>query len=220
MKGSLPANLGNMNNLEKLYCASNMISGEFPWGSFSGADGRVNLKEVDVPNNLLRGDAFIADMSRFASTLTRVNLHGNYLSGNIPNAIGTLSNLSMLDIGDNGRIGGSLPAVLGLLTSLSYLDLSGNEFQSTVPFQLANLENLKTLLIEDNEFIGQLPNEFGRLSLLERLELQTNMLTGNIDFLCGIGSLTNIAADCLPTSNSPGVLSMPQIGCSCCSICF
>ena len=214
MKGSLPFDLGNMDSLGKVYCGSNMISGEFPWNSFGGV---ASLTDVDAPHNLLRGDVFLDDMSRFSKTLRRVNFHGNHLSGNIPNTIGTMINLSYLDIGDNDRIGGSLPAVLGLLTSLSYLDLGGNSFESTVPFQLGNLASLKSLYIQDNEFVGQLPNELNRLTMLGHLELQSNQLTGNIDFLCGVDSLTNIVADCL---SSTFVQRGPPIGCSCCTVCL
>ena len=54
------------------------------------------------------------------------------LSGRIPEQIGNLSGLEVLDLRDN-RLAGSIPIEIDRLTGLQWLDLSGNQLTGCVP---------------------------------------------------------------------------------------
>jgi len=57
---------------------------------------------------------------------------------------------------DNNNLDGTLPDTVGLIYSLKLLDVSGNRLGGTVPATLRDLPELKTLLLTRNQFVGPL----------------------------------------------------------------
>ena len=94
----------------------------------------------------------------------------NYLFGEIPNEIGSLTNLTYLNLRNNA-ISGEIPPEIGNLTNLSYLDLGSNQLTGEIPPEIGNLTNLKHLSLVGNQLTGEIPSEIGNLTNLEELHL-------------------------------------------------
>ena len=121
--------------------------------------------------------------------VTQLSLSGNGLSGEIPAALGDLSELLTLWLDDN-QLTGSIPAALGDLSNLLNLDISENMLTGSIPAELRSLTNLRYLYLHNNELSGEIPAELGDLSSLLRLRLNDNELTGSIP--AKLGDLSNL----------------------------
>ncbi|XP_028966140.2 probable LRR receptor-like serine/threonine-protein kinase At5g45780 isoform X3 [Malus domestica] len=83
-------------------------------------------------------------------------LQNNLLSGPIPAAIGTLSELQTLDLSGN-QFSGDIPSSLGFLTHLSYLRLNRNKLSGQIPKLVADLIGLSFLDLSFNNLSGPTP---------------------------------------------------------------
>ena len=137
------------------------------------------------------------------SNLEYLNLSDNQLTGTIPSALGSLSNLTHLDLrsaaelGSDNALTGTIPAILGNLSNLEYLDLSDNALTGTIPTTLGDLSNLEYLALDYNKLTGSIPPALGSLSNLTHLDLSSasfpsfsNQLTGSIP--ATLGNLSNL----------------------------
>ncbi len=207
LSGSIPAELGDLTNLENLYLSGNDLSGSIPAelgdltnleildiygndlsGSIPAALGDLaNLEILYLHDNYLSGSipAALGDLAN----LENLNLRGNTLSGSIPAELGDLANLEVLYLWSNS-LSGSIPAALGDLTNLEILDLYDNDLTGSIPAQLGDLTNLDTLRLWGNSLSGSIPAELGDLANLEILYLQNNSLSGSIP--AELGDLTNL----------------------------
>ena len=124
-----------------------------------------------------------------AGRVTRLELPGNGLTGPIPDALGNLVNLGVLNLGDNA-LTGPIPSELGRLVNLEWLGLWDNELTGPIPARLGNLTGLRELHLGDNALTGPIPSELGRLVNLEELGLWDNELTGPVP--AWLGNLTGL----------------------------
>ena len=183
---SLPASLGNLDQLQKLYLWDNRLSGRIP-----DLSGLTNLTVLYLSGNQFSQSipASLGDLT----SLTELHLHSNLLSGSIPAALGDLTNLTILSLYSNG-LSGSIPAELGNLTNLSTLYLSSNLLSGSIPAELGDLTYLTELYLNNNVLSGSIPTELGDLTDLTALELSTNLLSGEIpDSLGYLTSLTTLS---------------------------
>ena len=109
----------------------------------------------------------------------RLNLHANNLTGPIPPALGDLSNLVSLFLGNN-NLTGPIPPALGDLSNLAELNFHSNNLTGPIPSALGALTNLELLSLYNNNVTGPIPPALGALSSLRNLELHSNNLTGPI----------------------------------------
>ena len=70
--------------------------------------------------------------------VTELRLEANRLNGEIPDALGKLSNLQLLNLPRN-KLSGAIPDALGNLTKLHWLDLHLNQLSGAIPGTLGNL---------------------------------------------------------------------------------
>ena len=173
LTGPIPAELGDLANLETLDLGFNELAGPIPpelgnlssltqlWVSFSGLTG-------SIPGELGR-----------LSSLTHLRVGSNGLTGPIPPELGNLSSLESMDLSSN-ELTGPVPAELGDLANLETLDLGFNELAGPIPPELSNLSSLTQLWVSFNGLTGSIPGELGRLSSLTHLRLGSNGLTGPI----------------------------------------
>ncbi|CAL9023442.1 unnamed protein product [Prunus brigantina] len=121
-----------------------------------------------------------ATLTRFNFTpflnLTQFNLNGNNFTGPIPSAIGKLSKLTTLDLGDNSFH--EIPVEIGKLTELKYLSFYGNSLSGTIPYQLSNLQKVQFLILGRNNFFLETPvwYQFSGMPSLTYLDLSGNHL--------------------------------------------
>ena len=86
-----------------------------------------------------------------------LDLEFNALSGEIPQEIGSLSELQELLIGGND-LRGNIPEELGRLSQLVVLDISGNGLSGMIPQVMGNLTNLMSVQVSGNQLAGCLPD--------------------------------------------------------------
>jgi len=108
--------------------------------------------------------------------VTLISLPGNNLVGPLPDSLGSLQSLMVLDLSDN-KLNGTIPSTLGCLDSLNYLILSYNsDLTGTLPMELTRLPGMQHLEISSASLTGELPLAYS--STLRVLKLNKNRLTG------------------------------------------
>ena len=183
LSGAIPADVGDLTNLEVLSLSRNSLSGTIP----SDLGDLSNLLELYLNDNDLTG-AIPADLGDLAD-LEVLSLQRNLLSGLIPGDLGDTSSLQELYLHGNG-LSGAIPADLGDLTDLEALSLSRNALSGSIPSDLGDLSNLQELYLNDNDLTGAIPADLGDLTDLEVLSLQRNLLSGALP--AALGSLTSL----------------------------
>ncbi|KAL0800983.1 hypothetical protein Bca101_056159 [Brassica carinata] len=78
------------------------------------------------------------------------------------------------------RISGKIPESIGFLKGLRLLNLSDNVFTSHIPRSLANLTSLETLDLSSNKLSGQIPQDLGNLAFLSYMNFSHNLLQGPV----------------------------------------
>jgi hypothetical protein len=125
------------------------------------------------------------------SSLTILDLSGNFLSNTIPSAVGNLVELRLVRLELN-RLSGTIPASLGYLSELYEVDMGFNSLSGTLPDSFSRLSALKGLDYGINSITGTLPTWFGTLTQLQYIDGEKNLLTGTIPE--EIGQLTVLRA--------------------------
>uniref|UniRef100_A0A0V0GWU6 Putative receptor-like protein 12-like n=1 Tax=Solanum chacoense TaxID=4108 RepID=A0A0V0GWU6_SOLCH len=93
---------------------------------------------------------------RITSIMTSVDLSSNRFEGDIPNSIGSLSSLVLLNLSHNS-FRGPIPAEIAKLHELEALDLSWNRLIGEIPGQLSSLTFLAVLNLSYNHLAGPIP---------------------------------------------------------------
>ena len=173
LSGSIPSELGNLANLERLSLSRNSLSGPIPPGLLN----LTELKELYLHTNQLSG-SIPSELGNLAN-LERLSLSRNSLSGPIPPGLLNLTELKELYLHTN-QLSGTIPSSLSNLAGLEILLLYGNRFTGTIPSSLGNLSDLVELNLSSNDLTSVIPPELGRLTKLTYLSLRSNGLTGPI----------------------------------------
>ncbi len=152
--------------------------------TLQGSPERVTT--LNLSNGGLSGE--LPDLSDLTS-LVRLDLRDNMLTGDIPSSFGDMTNLTYLYLHSN-NLDGAIPSELGEMSSLRYLWLHSNDLTGNIPSELGNLDNLRDLNLHSNQLSGTIPTGLGDLSNLTHLRLHRNGLTGPIPSELGdLGSL-------------------------------
>ncbi len=185
LSGSIPAEFGNLGSLQTLRIARNNLSGSVP----PELGNLINLKSLDLQDNELSGS--IPPELGNLNNVVEFSFATNNLSGNIPPELGNLSKVTHLRLSGN-ELSGVIPTELGGLTTLKLLYLSSNQLSGTIPTELSNLSNLGSLFLSGNQLTGGIPPEFGDMNL-GHLRLHYNQLSGCYD--------SNLANLCISLDN-------------------
>ena len=157
-------------------------------------------------------DGEIAVELSWLSELRRLYLHGNSLSGEIPGELGKLTNLERLYLYDND-LSGEIPEPLGFMDNLTHLVLRNNELSGGIPESLGygHLPNLVALNLHSNKLSGKIP-DLSRLTSLKDLWLQGNDLSGEIPE--SLGKLSNLTRLSLRSNGLTGEIpaSLGKLG--------
>ena len=186
LNGTVPAELGNLANLQQLNLRLNQLNGPIP----SELGNLSNLEELDLGQNQLIG--FIPPELSNLSKLWDLFFYSNQLTGSIPPELGNLTNLRYLNLGEN-QLTGTIPAELGNLANLRVLGLGDNHLTGPIPAELENLASIITLNLHTNQLTGTIPTELANLATLTYLYLFSNQLTGTIPTeLANLPNLQNL----------------------------
>ncbi|URE42907.1 LRR receptor-like serine threonine-protein kinase [Musa troglodytarum] len=178
--GPVPSNLGALQDLVELLLAANHVEdGEANgWSFLRSLTNCTKLEILDLYGNRLQG-RFPISVSNLSTTLQKLSMNRNQISGNVPDGIGNLVGLTSLYLEENQLIG-PIPATIGKLQRLHVLSLHQNKLSGQIPFSMANLTLLNRLTLDGCQLEGTIPESFGNLKNLELLDLSLNRLTGTI----------------------------------------
>ncbi|KAJ4710650.1 Leucine-rich-repeat receptor-like protein [Melia azedarach] len=117
------------------------------------------------------------ELVKILTIFTSIDIAYNQFEGEIPETLGDLDSLYVLNMSNN-NFRGQIPARLGKLKELGSLDLSHNQLSGKIPEQLATLTFLSVLKLSQNLLVGEIPrgNQFGTFSAAD--------FEGNVG-LCG-----------------------------------
>lgn len=172
LEGSIPEAFGNMTALVQLDLSYNMLEGEIwkspIWNvctlrilslSTNKFRGLAHASEISDPKSLFKCTNYfleVLDLSwnpimgsfpnlRPFSSLKELRLHSNQINGSVPDSVGQLSNLEILDISNNSLEGVVSETHFLKLYTLKHLDLSLNQLVLNIssdwipPFQLDDI---------------------------------------------------------------------------------
>ena len=137
--------------------------------------------------------------------VTGLSLRNQGLRGTLPEELGNLTALTVLnlttptcdggpcpDVQDHERnqLTGPIPASLGNIGGLQHLLLHNNELTGEIPPALGSLNSLQQLALGLNQLHGSIPAQLGSLNNLTELHLWGNQLTGSIP--ASLGNLTSL----------------------------
>lgn len=163
--GALPNEIGSLVNLKELSAARNILSGQIP-----DISTLVNLETLDLSNNWLDGDLPRLRDSLNLSTL-RLNgniLSGRIPNhyGGLTKLVEVRLGPNIYDGFPDAGLTGGIPQSLGDLVDLEILDLQGNILTGAIPDSLTNLASLDRFLIQGNDITGEVPTGVCELDLI------------------------------------------------------
>ncbi|WCJ41934.1 Receptor kinase-like protein Xa21 [Euphorbia peplus] len=195
---NLPISIGNLSSsLEKFYIAGNGLTGTIP----KEIGNLNNLISLNLENNNLQG--FIPKTIDKLRKLQGISINSNRIQGKIPSELCALQSLSLIDFGENELLGkvpsclGNLksvrylyldynklssiiPSTLWGLKDILELNMSSNSFVGDLPVDIGNLKAVTSLDLSRNQLLGSIPITFGGLQSLAYLYLSNNKLEGSI----------------------------------------
>ncbi|GKV14925.1 hypothetical protein SLEP1_g25726 [Rubroshorea leprosula] len=98
----------------------------------------------------------LVELARILKIFTTIDFSSNQFHGPIPDELGELNSLLLLNLSHN-NLTGQIPSSLGKLAELESLDLSSNKLEGRIPEQLTKLTFLSVLNLSHNELVGHIP---------------------------------------------------------------
>ena len=181
---------------------------------------------------------------RTGSTVSKLNISGFDLQGQLPKELSSLRYVTHLDLSKNVLNGcvtrattgwselqelrlannrfETAPELMDVMSSVTYFDVSANNITGEIPVFLSFASNLAYLDISSNSFSSDIPAYMGgNLPLLESLYMHSNDLTGKMpQSICNLRNVTlkNLSVDC-GVAEEVGISDVSCDVPQCCSVC-
>ncbi|KAM3714949.1 hypothetical protein ACJW31_01G372100 [Castanea mollissima] len=178
--GHIPTSIGRLSNLYWLDLAENQLEGPLPVsdGNTPGLDMLVKAKHLLLSSNFLTGN--IPETLGSMTHLEVIRFDRNSLSGPVPSNLNDLVNVNELYLSNN-MLTGPIPDLTGM-NNLHYVDMSNNSFDEfDFPPWISSLESLTTLMMENTHCQGEVPVNLFSLTNLQTVVLRNNRLNGTLD---------------------------------------
>ncbi|XP_009374107.1 receptor protein kinase TMK1-like [Pyrus x bretschneideri] len=189
-----------LDSLEVLALDDNNLNATTGWNFPPQLGNSAQLQNLSCISCNLVG--LLPDFLGNMLSLTVLQLSGNGLSGGIPPSFNGL-NLQILWL--NNPTGGGLSGPIDVLTTMVQLNsvwLHGNQFSGVIPNSIGNLTSLKDLNLNQNQFVGLVPDGLANLSL-DSLNLNNNHLMGPIPTIKARNASFDSNAFCQSTPGVP-----------------
>ncbi|XP_026444351.1 receptor-like protein 9DC3 [Papaver somniferum] len=180
--GSIPDDIIHSTSLQILDLSSNHFSGQIPskLGYLTALTRRFSGFEYFYKvEYLLAIKGTTVKFETYKLLRSGIDLSCNILGGNIPEEIGLLQGLSMLNLSHN-HLSSNIPASIGNMSSLESLDLSSNRLSGHIPQSLASIDSLEIVSLSHNNLSCRIP----RGNHFDTLNLDGSAFAGN-HLLCG-----------------------------------
>ncbi|GLT39481.1 hypothetical protein SLA2020_136690 [Shorea laevis] len=96
------------------------------------------------------------ELKKILATFSSIDFSSNRFHGHIPEELGELNSLHLLNLSHNS-LTGQIPSSLGKMTELESLDLSSNKLDGRISEQLTSLTFLAVLNLSHNKLEGDIP---------------------------------------------------------------
>jgi len=129
------------------------------------------------------------------TSLKELHLSNSEWSGPIPDALGNMSSLEVIDLSQNHKLSGNIPRNLASLCNLRILNFEETNINGDIAKLMERLpkcswSKLRVLNFYRANLTGEIPVWIGNLSSLVYLDLSANELVGHVPI--GIGALRNL----------------------------
>ncbi len=173
LTGSLPNELSQLEELERLSVANNSLGGEL----HNEYSAWTNLHYFNCANNQIT-DEIPTGFGTIQSLDTLILAQNNFFNG-VPAELGngSLINLRTLDLSNN-PLGGTIPAELGDLPGLYELNLNNCGLTGTIPSNFDFLGQLVRFSLANNQLEGSLPEFIAQFYFPQLIELNDNNFEG------------------------------------------
>nr|GMD82805.1 receptor-like protein 12 [Ipomoea batatas] len=139
--------------LKAILVESNELNSKADYLHFRSSRG-VSIYYQDSVILSLKGQTYTIE--KVLSIFTSIDFSSNQFEGNIPECVGELKQLYLLNISHNA-LTGNIPPSLQNLKALEALDLSFNNLTGNIPVQLEILTFLEVLNLSYNHLVGRIP---------------------------------------------------------------
>ncbi|GAB2275047.1 hypothetical protein Dimus_009815 [Dionaea muscipula] len=195
LNGTIPS-FNFVVSLRSLRLQNNQLSGSIPEELL--LDSSMILYELDLSVNLLEGPVG----SITSTTLKKLNLSSNKLSGVLPSKVG---DCAIIDLSNND-FSGNLSSFQHWGNNIEVINLSSNSLAGTLPNETSQFLKLTSLLVSNNSVEGVLPPVLGTYPELAVLDLSSNKLKGFL--LPSLFNSTTLTAVNLSGNNFSGPIPL------------
>lgn len=171
LTGTLPEEIGLLNELTELCLNYNTLSGNLP----VGLSKLTNLRGLWLHNNQLSGE--LPNFWDKLDSLEFLFLSDNKFSGTIPDRLSYCDNLKELGLFQN-KLVGNMPVNFKFFRNIEIINLRNNQLSGRILSQVGDIKTLKKLYLSNNNYKGQLPPNLSNLSNLETFHIYNNEFSG------------------------------------------